>query len=123
MPSTRRTAAAPDLDPEPPAKRPRTRAARQTDRNSEPRRSPEHQTDTEDNQNEEQRKEDDIEEDQESVHAEESQKSQETFRCPFSVARQGVQHLCEEFGDNGRKTKASVSSLVVLSINSRFDAI
>jgi hypothetical protein len=105
MPSTRHAAAA---HPEPPAKRPRTRAARQTDRNSEPRRPPDHRTNTEDDQDEEQRKEDDLEEDQDSGHAGESQKSQEIFRCPFSVSRQGVQHLCEEFGDNGRKTKAAV---------------
>jgi len=108
MPSTRHAAAAPDLNPEPPAKWPRTYAARQTNRNSEPRHPPNHQTNTEDDQYEKQRKEDDLEEDQDNRRVGESQKSQETFRCPFSISCQGVQHLCEEFGDNGRKTKAAV---------------
>ena len=123
MPSTRCIAAASDLNSEPLAKRSKTRAARQTDRNSKSQRSSEHQIDTKNNQNEEQRKKDDIKENQESVHAKESQKSQKTFQCFFSVTRQGVQHLCEEFNDNDRKTKAFVSFLVILSINSRFDAI
>ncbi len=124
MPSTCRVPAAPDVDPAPPAKRPRTRPGRQADRESEPRCPPERPTDPEDNQDEDQDKEDDTEEEdqaQDIAREREPQRRQETFRCPFSVPRKGVRYLCEGFGDNGRKTKASVGSLVVLLINSRFD--
>ena len=120
MPNTRHAAAAPNLVPEPPAKRPRTRAPRHADGKSERQHPHKHRTDTDNNQDEEQGREDGIEQDQtpDSARAREFQKSQGTFRCPFSVPRQGVQYLCEAFGDNGRKTKGSIGSIVILSINS-----
>lgn len=30
------------------------------------------------------------------------------YVCPFSRQRPGARHLCEDFGDKGRKTKAAV---------------
>ena len=109
MPSTRRSVAARPGVAEQPAKRPKKNPpARRTRTPQRP-----HIQDADGQE------EDEGEDTGEDDHCEDGQREQEAivfqqgiFQCPFSVPREGIIYLCEEFGETGRKTKGAVGLFV-----------